>query len=118
MSHQLNNADLQECARKCYECADVCQSTATHCLQLGGEHASAEHQVLMQDCADICATAARFMGRGSHHHNHVCRECAEICTACADDCDRLANGDQKMKQCAQVCRKCAESCEMMAGAAV
>jgi len=118
MPHQINDQNLKECTRKCNDCSEICYRTATHCLQLGGEHASADHQVVLQDCADICATAARFMSRGSHHHSHVCRECAEICAECADGCDRIANGDALMKQCAQICRECAQTCDRMAAAVV
>jgi hypothetical protein len=85
---------------------------------MGGEHASPEHQNVMQDCKQICALAVGFMARESRHMGHVCRECAEICTARADDCDRMAHGDPLMKQCAEVCRRCAQSCEKMAGAGV
>jgi len=85
---------------------------------MGKEHASPEHQGIMQDCATICHTAACFMSRASHHAGHICRECAEICNECAESCEKMAGGDAMMKQCAQTCRKCAESCEKMVGAAV
>jgi len=85
---------------------------------MGGPHASPEHQVIMQDCAKLCGTAACFMACGSHHAAHICKECVKICNECADSCDKLANGDAMMKQCAEMCRKCAKSCEAMAGAAV
>ncbi|MDB5697257.1 MAG: four-helix bundle copper-binding protein [Alphaproteobacteria bacterium] len=29
------------------------------------------------------------MARGSQHHIHICRECAEICRACAESCRAL-----------------------------
>jgi len=85
---------------------------------MGSAHASAQHQTIMHDCAEICAVAACFMSRGSLHAAHICKECVEICNACAESCDKLAKGDAMMKQCAEMCRKCAKSCESMAGAAV
>jgi hypothetical protein len=118
MPHDINNPDLRECTRECMECADICTRTAAHCLTMGGRHASREHQLILQDCADICGTSASFMQRGSDLHAHVCRVCAEACQQCAEDCERMANGDAMMQDCARVCRRCAESCQKMAGATV
>lgn len=112
LKHKYN---LDDCIRKCQECASVCTQTSMHCLDLGGRHADAGHQRLLRDCADICATAARFMNRGSPRHPHICRECAEICRKCADDCDRVAGGnaDSHMTRCAAACRECASICLAM-----
>jgi hypothetical protein len=110
--------ELQECIEHCAHCGDACLKTTVHCLDMGGEHASREHQTLLHDCADICELAARFMSRRSPHHAHTCRECAEICERCAEDCERLASGDAMMRECAEVCRRCAQSCQRMAAAAV
>jgi hypothetical protein len=118
MPHQTNNRDMQECIERCQECADICLKTSTHCLKMGGEHAAPAHQVLLHDCAQVCATSAAFMSRMSHHHAVLCRACAEVCAACADDCERLAGGDRMMTQCADACRRCAQSCEHMASAGV
>ena len=113
-----NPRELEECIRNCHTCATACLHTVRHCLSMGGEHASPEHQTLLHDCAEICATAAAFMARGSSHHGVVCGACAELCAACADDCERLAEGDQTMTRCAEACRRCAESCDKMASAGV
>lgn len=118
MPHEMPNRETQQCIRDCGECATVCAQTTHHCLHLGGDHASPEHQGLLRDCAQICGVAVGFMARSSHHASEICRLCTEICVACADDCDRLADGDSMMKQCVQVCRKCAQSCEKMAAAGV
>ncbi|CAG1003139.1 hypothetical protein PHYC_03044 [Phycisphaerales bacterium] len=121
MPHDSNAHDTNElldCIKICAECSTLCARTAQHCLRLGGPHATAEHQAVLQDCKQACAAAVGFMARGSHYSNTYCRVCAEVCRECADDCDRIANGDPLMNQCAQTCRACAESCERMAGAGV
>lgn len=115
---QANTKMMEQCAQVCHECQDACLRTIVHCLGLGGEHASREHQTELADCAAICGLVHRFMRRQSPHATHLCRECAEICRACAESCERIANGEQTMKQCAQTCRGCAEICEQMAGAVV
>jgi hypothetical protein len=110
--------EMQRCIQHCVECARTCEETITHCLMLGGKHASAEHIGLLMDCAQICGTSAKFMLHQSHFHIRTCEVCAEVCEACAKDCEQMAAGDRTMLACAETCHKCAESCHSMAGAAV
>lgn len=110
-------AEFVLCIKECSDCAALCARCAHHCLHMGGDHAAAHHQGIMRDCAEICALACAFLARCSPHAVHVCRECAEICTACAVDCERLAETDAMMMQCARVCRQCAQACERMSGVA-
>ena len=110
MPHHLTE-EMRACILECRSCETACLSEAMgHCLEKGGRHTEPVHFRLMLDCADICGAAARFMARGSDHHVHLCRECAEICRACADSCEQV--GD--MDECVQACRRCADSCEKMA----
>ena len=103
---------MQECIDRCQSCQEVCLSTATHCLELGGKHATPDHMRMLLACAEICDTSARFMLLGSKHHARICDVCAEVCEACAADCDRF--DDDMMRQCAEACRRCADSCRQMA----
>ncbi|HEX6980284.1 MAG TPA: four-helix bundle copper-binding protein [Alphaproteobacteria bacterium] len=109
--------DIQRCIEDCLDCFRICTETIAHCLQKGGRHAEANHIRLLQDCADICETAATFMMRRSDLHVRTCAVCAETCLRCAEDCDRLAD-DEQMRRCAEVCRRCAESCRQMSMATV
>jgi hypothetical protein len=113
MPHQISG-EMRECIANCTECHNVCVETAAHCLALGGKHAEAHHIHLLLDCAQLCATSADLMLRGSELHGPTCGVCAEACERCAEDCERLAGGDELMLRCAAVCRRCAESCRRMA----
>ena len=116
MAHErMMTAEMQSCIEECLECHRICVETATHCLALGGKHASAEHIGTLLDCAEICQTSANFMLRGSHDHHEVCGVCAVICDRCAKSCESLAGQDDLMRRCAQACRRCSESCRNMAG---
>lgn len=108
--------EMQDCISSCMTCHAVCLETIHHCLQMGGEHASAQHISLLQDCAQICATSADFMLRMSQFHSQTCAACAAVCEACAQECERMATGDGAdfMQRCADACRRCAESCRRMA----
>ncbi len=108
------STEMQQCVDECMRCHAICLATVGHCLELGGKHADPAHIGLLHDCAQICATSADFMLRGSSLHWRTCAVCAEVCRACAEDCDRIAGGDEMMQRCAQECRRCAESCERMA----
>jgi len=111
-------SEMRECIRNCLSCHAICNETSVHCLMMGGQHASAEHQRTLADCAQACVTSADFMLRMSDYHPQYCGICADICKACAESCDRLAHGDAAMKECAEQCRRCEQSCRAMAHAHV
>jgi hypothetical protein len=73
------------------------------------QHATSK---VMDDCAEICRTAADFMLRGSAQYREVCALCASICDACAKHCEDADGPDE----CVRSCRGCAESCRSLAGA--
>jgi hypothetical protein len=106
--------DMRRCIQLCQDCHVLCIQMIGHCLQLGGRHAAPDHIRLLTDCAQMCATTADFMARGSSLHDRTCGLCAEICRLCAESCKQLQGDDQLVKQCAEMCRGCAESCERMA----
>lgn len=108
---------MKVCIEACATCAAVCEQAERYGLEKGREHAAAPHIGLLQDCIEICNTAARFMLRRSARHAITCRTCAEICEACAADCDKFAD-DPVMRQCADACRACAATCRDMAGNAI
>lgn len=114
MPHATRSTAMDACITACKDCERACLECHEHCLEMGGKHASQEHITLLSDCAQICATTAAFMMRGSDHHSHVCSACAEVCDACAESCESMGGGDETMQRCAEACRACAEECRKMA----
>ncbi len=105
------SAEMKKCIENCQNCHAICLGmAASHCLEMGGAHVEPNHFRLMMDCAQICATCADFMLRGSKHHPHVCGECADICRDCAQSCADLDG----MEECVAACNACVESCGAMA----
>ena len=92
-THHAMSQEMQDCISNCLNCHAVCLETIHHCLQMGGEHASARHIGLLQDCAQICVTSADFMLRMSDYHPQTCGVCATVCEACAKECETMATGD-------------------------
>ncbi len=109
------SAELRDCIERCSDCHDTCLQTVTHCLELGGEHAAADHIRALLDCAQACDAARDFMLRGSDLHRAICGACADACDRCADSCEAIGRDDDLMRNCAEICRRCAESCRSMAG---
>lgn len=106
---------MAACIDECTRCHRVCMETVVHSLEMGGVDAAAGHVRVMLDCAQMCATSADFMLRGSLLHGRTCGVCAEVCRACEAECRRQS--DASDQRCADECRRCAESCERMARAA-
>lgn len=111
--HTGMGKDMEQCIQECHDCHSACLTAVRHCLELGGEHAAADHIVTLLDCSEICETSANFMERDSRHHARTCAVCAEVCRACEQECRRMGD-DPMMKRCADACRRCAESCQRMA----
>src|SRR5689334_3069499 len=107
MAHERRmTEDIRRCIQDCLDCHRICLESVNHCLGLGGKHAEATHIRTMLDCADICATAAAFMLRGSEYYARTCGVCAELCAACAESCQNVDPHDQTLQQCAEMCRRC------------
>jgi hypothetical protein len=106
--------EMEHCIDNCTNCHRICLETAARHFRGEGEMAET-HVRLLLDCAEICATSADFMIRGSDMHAHVCQACSAICDRCADECDRMG-ADPHMAACAEICRRCAETCREMASA--
>jgi hypothetical protein len=108
----MNQAQLQECIRLCWDCRHICQRTLfKHCLPIGGMHMEERHVQAMIECIEMCQLAADFMTRDSNHHFDVCALCADICDSCAKTCEQI--GDETMMRCAKACRACAKACREM-----
>lgn len=93
------------------QCHAVCQHTAHHCLQSGGECARPEHVRLLLDCAEVCQTCVNFLLRGSEVYHLISDLCAEVCERCAETSYRY--GDETMTACAEMCRECAAVCRRL-----
>jgi hypothetical protein len=112
---KFTDAHMRACIQHCWDCRDTCQATLyNYCLAQGGHHVGQAHVRIMEDCIQVCQTAADFMTRGSELHMAVCAACADVCEACAESCEMM--DDDEMNACAKVCRTCAASCREMSKA--
>jgi hypothetical protein len=106
--------NMKECIEDCRKCADICEETITHCLDMGGKHAEESHINLLKECITVCKRAEEAMTAGAPNHKEICAECAEVCRKCAESCESIDPEDEQMMRCAEMCKKCADSCEQMA----
>ena len=104
-------AAMRACIDECQKCHTVCLTTAAELSHDPARLRSSPAQILaMLDAAQICATTADFMVRGSAHHAEMCRLCADICEACI----RACKGMPGMETCVAACVSCAKRCRTMA----
>ena len=106
--------ELRSCIDDCTRCHAVCTATIQYCLEKSGKHAEAHHIRLMEDCVEICLTAADFMLRGSDFDPDICGVCAKVCGRCVLSCEQVGGKDDvAMQECAETCRRCEQSCREM-----
>lgn len=109
--------DAESCLAACTECHRACVEALTAALADDRRRAGAVPVRLLMDCADISATSADFLMRGSEMQGWVGGVCAQVCDACADACERVGD-DPRMRRCIDACRRCAEACRHMAQARI
>ncbi|MRR10895.1 four-helix bundle copper-binding protein [bacterium] len=100
---------LSACDITCTVCADACLSEPhvqmlARCIELN------------LDCADLCSTTARLLGRIGFAESEMLRAqldaCGEACRACAEECDRHQDIEH-CSICADMCRSCERACAEM-----
>ena|SRR5688572_4361025 len=105
--------EMADCIDRCNACHEACLEVIDYSLRKGGRQAEPDHIELLEDCSEICRTAADFLVRGSPRHALTCSIAAEVSEECAIGCEAWPD-DPILSQCARICRDCAESCRGMA----
>ncbi len=90
------------------ECQATCEYLTTHLKCRCDPRARRNQLIIVRDCADICATNARFVPRGSVFDKQTVFVCGCICECCAQECARF--NDRLSQQAALVCCECAKAC--------
>ncbi len=106
------HSTMKQCIDICRDCERACLETISYCLAKGGKLADPARILVLQNCADMCATCSKFMISGSKLHTRVCSMCSEVCTACARDCMNMQE-DAQLAKCMESCHCCAKSCGKM-----
>lgn len=107
---------IRECIPKCLDCRSICMKAVDHYARLKSANTRCPDIRSLLNCSEICATAARFMLRGSEFGEQLCLLCAEVCKSCAEQFNPVGC-DAEIEACAAACRECAECCERIAGVA-
>jgi hypothetical protein len=103
-----------KCAKACADCMLECEMCARHCadMVIKGESKHAHTMGTCVDCADLCAAAAKIVGRKGPMSVTTCEACAKVCDVCGKACEEFPK-DAHMKKCAKACRDCAKACREM-----
>ena len=110
----LNN-DLQQSILSLTTCFQVSELTLSlvRCRE-PESYKTSPHAKALNDCAQICTTAASFLQRESDLHEIILKAAADICRKTADSLKAASDKDGIMQSCAKVCYQCADSCEKTA----
>ena len=110
----LNN-DLQQCILSLTTCFQVAELTLSlvRCRE-PDTYKTAAHAKALNDCAQICTTAASFLQRESDLHDIILKAAADICRKTADILKAASDQDGIMQSCAKVAYQCADSCDKTA----
>jgi hypothetical protein len=101
-------------------CEQVCTSCADACLGESGDVGALRRCIRADlDCADVCATTARLVGRQTETPNELVHAqlhaCVVACQMCADECEKHAGMHDHCRFCAETCRFCQERCNLLLG---
>jgi hypothetical protein len=119
-----NGAAAVRCIQATARCAQACTVCADACLGEDDVAAMVTCIRLDLDCAEVCRVTGTLLTRPSHRDAPALRAqlqaCVEMCRACADECERHAEGHgmDHCRICAEACRECADACEAMITALV
>jgi hypothetical protein len=115
---QKAGADMYaRCAKACKDCQAACSACSAHCAGMikAGDKAHVKTKQLSDDCADICAAAAKLTQRKGPLTNTICEACANACDACGAECAKYPTM-KTMMDCVKSCKACAKACrDMIAG---
>ncbi|MDX2082070.1 MAG: four-helix bundle copper-binding protein [Terrimicrobiaceae bacterium] len=104
-----------DCLRALTDCAGACNVCADACLSEGDPASLRGCIRTCLDCSDVCAAAARVIGRLTATDKDlagvVLRACARVCRICAKACSDHAEHMRHCSLCAQSCLECAGACE-------
>lgn len=103
----------EKCMKACVDCARECEACFDHCVMLTAQGKKEHVRTLKTcvDCGDICALAAKAIGRNGALAPQICDGCAKACDACGAECEK--HDDPMMKRCAEACKACAKACREM-----
>jgi hypothetical protein len=108
---------LAACIGDCLDCAAVCTACADACL--GEEMVDSLRRCIRLDldCADLCETTARLLGRQQEPPRQLIRQLvavmATMCRICAEECNKHAQMHAHCRICADACRRCERSCQSL-----
>jgi hypothetical protein len=106
MPQQTSDERFSSCIDACNAAANVCEWTASLCLQEISTRPSGRCVSFTLDCAEVCRLTANLLLRYSHLTTAMCFACIEACEACVDECGRFEG--VHYERCVARCKGCIE----------
>lgn len=80
----MSQVEIDRCVQDCMTCYNVCTQAASS----AGQSDTAN---MLQDCAELCQTAAHFLQHSDPLYGYVVNAAAEVTRICGERCE--ASGD-------------------------
>lgn len=109
----LHVAELTAVIEAAVDCAAHCEGCADACLEEGDPGLTRCIRANL-DCADICATTAKVVGRAGRSGApwlELVRVCLAACRNCAEECEQ--HDHEHCRVCAEACRRCEQACQQL-----
>lgn len=111
---------IANCVDLCVACELACTSCADACLGEQNVQSLRRCIRLNLDCADVCGTTSRLLGRLLDADVELIRTqldaCVRACSTCAVECERHAKAHEHCAACRDACRRCEEQCRRVMSA--
>jgi hypothetical protein len=103
-SNQMAQNEMQQAIQNTLSCSATCIQAARNIQRTGGDRSRQDHIHMLEDCADMCQTAAHFMQHSSLLYGYVTRAAAHVTLHCGEECDRVGE-----TACAYACKDTAQA---------
>jgi hypothetical protein len=114
-SQAAQEESLLRCIEETLACTQACTVCADACLAEDDVAELRRCIGLNLDCADVCDTTTRVLGRAGSADLELMRSvllaCIQACRSCGAECEQHAEHHEHCRVCAASCRRCEELCE-------
>src|ERR1700752_665724 len=97
--NQMAQLEMQQAIQDALSCRTICIQSARKMQQAGNSQNRQQQIHMLEDCAEMCQTAAHFMQHSSPLYGYVTRAAERITWHCSEECDRVGEAE-----CANACK--------------
>ena len=101
---------MTQCIIDCTNAHNLAMQTMAYCISKGGPLAKKTLYNGIEDCAEMCDAASKFLLRGSESKSDILKLCQKVCEKCTEACAKFPD-DKQLKTCGEFATKAGASCK-------